>query len=91
MKGKGIYNNMLANSMPLHIPLTPGMWSKVFFFQKVAFHINGNEAENTMKANIGPFYLLTTPGWEQRVQIFFFLKNVVLHIKLKVKQYITLC
>ena len=47
VKGNGIYNNMLANSMPLHIPLTPGVGQKVFFFFSeschVAYYINGKK------------------------------------------------
>ena len=39
------YNNMLANSLPLHTPLTPGMGSKdIFWSSHAAFQINGNEA-----------------------------------------------
>ena len=56
-----MYNDMLANILPLHLPFTPGVGSKghVFFFfsesSRVAYQINRNEAENTMQANILPF------------------------------------
>ena len=51
VKGNGIYNNMLANSMPLHIPLTPGVGQKVvfFFFSEschVAYYISGKNREH---------------------------------------------
>ena len=32
MKGNEAYNNMLANILPLHTPVTPGVGSKVNFY-----------------------------------------------------------
>ena len=62
--------------MPLQTPLTYRMGSKsqlIFFSENnpVAYQINMNEAENTMQANILPFYTSTTPGWGQKVTTFF--------------------
>ena len=50
--------------------------------------LNGNIAENTMQANILPFYTPKTPRWGQYK---FFLKMVMLHIKLKGKKCRPLC
>ena len=79
-----------------YTPLTPGVGSKghIFFFSEsshVACKIKGNEAENTLQANILPFCTLTTPDGVKRSKQFFFLKKVMLHIKLKVKKCRTLC
>ena len=57
IKGNETYNNMLANSLPLHTPLTSRVGSngQLFFFSEschVAYQINRNEADNTMQANI---------------------------------------
>ena len=58
---------MLANALLLHTPLIPGLGSKVNFFYSESSHvagqINGNEAENTLQANILPFYTPTTSRW----------------------------
>ena len=43
--------------------------------------LNVNEAENTMQANILPFYTPTAPRWVQKVKLF--QNMVMLHIKLK--------
>ena len=49
IKGNEAYNNMLANILPFHTPLTPGLGSKgqfLFFSESshVAYQIKGNEA-----------------------------------------------
>ena len=65
-----------------------------FFFAEsshVACQINGNEAENIVLANSLPFNTPTTPRWGQKVKIIYFLKKVMLHIKLKGKDCRTLC
>ena len=49
----------------------------------VAYQINGNDAENTMQANILPFYIPTTPGLGQKVKIVVVFLKAMLHIKLK--------
>ena len=71
---------MLANILPLQLQtLTPGMGSKgpgvgrdkrsfFFFFSESshgAYQINGNEAENTMQANILLCFIHMAPGWGQ--------------------------
>ena len=63
-KGKEAYNNMLANILLLHP--SPRVGSKGHFLSShVTCQIYRNEAENTMQANIRPFYTPTTPGWGQ--------------------------
>ena len=60
IKGNEAYNNMIANILPLHTPLTPGVGSKGQIFISESSHVahksNGNEAENSMQGNILPFY-----------------------------------
>ena len=79
---------MLANTLPLHTPLAPGLESKCHFFYSESSHvanqINGNEAEITMQANILPFYKHSTPGWDQEVKTIFL--KAMLNIILKVKK-----
>ena len=63
----------------------PGPIGPLVFFPEsshVAYQFYGNEAENTMQANILPVYTPTTPGCGQNL---FFLKKVMLHIKLNGK------
>ena len=66
---------MLAYGLPLHAPLTPGGQKVIFSFLKVVMlhvKLNGKEAENTMQANILPFYTPTTPRWGQKLSTIFF-------------------
>ena len=75
LKGNEAYNNMLANVLPLHTPLTPGVGSKgqFFFFSEsnhIACKINGNEAENTLQAYILPFCTPMTPDAIRRSKQF---------------------
>ena len=44
-------------------------------------HINWNEAENTMGANVLSFYTPMTPALGQNVKTIVFLKKVILNIK----------
>ena len=44
-----------------------------------------------MQANILPFYKPTTSRWGQKVKTIYFLKEVMLHIKLKGEKCRTLC
>ena len=86
---------MLANVLPIHTPLTPGVGSKCHFFfsesSNVACKIKGIDAENTLQANILPFCTLTTPDGVERSKQIFCLKKVMLHKKLKGKKCRTLC
>ena len=84
---------MLANSKPLHAPLTPGLGSKVFFFSEsshVAYQINGNEAWNNIQANILPFTQPQPLDGVKRSRRFFQTK-AMLHINSKGKKCRTLC
>ena len=46
IKGNEAYNTILANILPLHIPLTPGVGKKVetFSLLKVAYQIKGDKS-----------------------------------------------
>ena len=46
-----------------------------------------SDACSNMEANILPVDKSSTRGWGQKVKIFFFLKVVMLHIKLKGKEH----
>ena len=73
------------------MPLTPVCQRSISFFSEsshVACQINRNEVENTMQANILPFYTPTTPRWGQNI---FLLKKVMFYIKFKGKKCRTLC
>ena len=51
IKGNEAYNNMLANILPLHTPLTPGMGSKGYFFsflKVVMLHIKLKGMKHTI-------------------------------------------
>ena len=52
------------NVLPLHTSLNP-RGTKVFSFS-VSVELNENEAENTMQANILPFYTSTAPDGVKR-------------------------
>ena len=59
---------MLAKCLPLHTPLNLGVKTSFFSFLKIVMlhvKLNGNEAANTMQANILP------SRWGQKVKIFF--------------------
>ena len=59
------------------------------FFQNVviiAYQVKGNESYNNMLANVLPLHQMVSKG-----QTIFFLKIVMLHIKLKGKTCRTLC
>ena len=92
VKGNEAYNNMLANVLPLHTPVTPGVGSKGQFFvfsesNHVACKIKGNEAETTLQTYILPFCTPTTPDGIKTI----FFWRIMLHIKLKGKKCRTLC
>ena len=57
---------MLASILPFQTPLITGLRSKgqLCFISEschVAYQSNGNEADNTMQANILPFFMPTNP------------------------------
>ena len=74
IEGNEAYNNILANILPLHTSLVPGLGSNGHF-SYVACQINGKEAENTMQANIIRFNTHTVPRWGQKVKHFCFTSN----------------
>ena len=58
---------MLANILPSHTLLSPGVGSKHITFSEsshVAYQIKGNEAQNIMQANILPLHLYP---WGQNI------------------------
>ena len=80
---------MVANILPTDIPLTQGVRYKgqtISFSERshVAYQIKGNCAQSTMKANMLSFHTPTTPGVGSKGH--FFIKVVMLHIKLKWKK-----
>ena len=84
---------MLANILPLHTPLTPGVWSKCHFFPKVVMlhvKLRGLKQRTQCKQIFCPFIHPQPADWVKRSK-HFFLKKVILHIKLKGKKSRTLC
>ena len=86
---------MGANFLPTDTPSTQGVGSKgqtISFTESshVAYQINGNGAQSTMKANMLSLHTLTAPGGFKR-SFFSFLKVAMLHIKLKWKKYRPTC
>ena len=68
--------------------LDPGVGSKgqtLSFSESshVAYQIKAYDAGSNIVANILPTDTPLTPGWGQNVKLYFFLKVVMLHIKLK--------
>ena len=63
---------MLANVLPLHAPLTPGGSKGHFFLFCKHVKLIGNEAENTLQANVLPFYTPSAPRWGNKVKTFLF-------------------
>ena len=49
----------------------------------VAYQIKAYDASSNMVANILPTDTPSTQGWDQKVKLYIFLKEVMLHIKLK--------
>ena len=45
----------------------------------LAYHIKENEAYNNMLANILLLHSSFAPGWNQNINLFYFLKVVILH------------
>ena len=86
---------MLAIVSPLHISLTTGVGSKgLFSFLKVAtLHVKVTEMKQRTHCKQKLYRLInpTIPKLCQKSQNSFFLKSVVLHIKLKGKKCIQLC
>ena len=71
--GNEMYGDPQANGLALHTPITPGVWSILFFESgHVAYQIKGNKVYN-MQANILPLHTHSTMGWSQKVKTFFFL------------------
>ena len=81
-------NNMVANIFAHRHTLDPGVGSKdqTIYFSKsshVAYQIKDDDAGSNMVANILPTTHPRPRGWGQKVKLYFSLKVVVLHIKLK--------
>ena len=82
---------MVANVLPTDTPSTEGVGSKgqtIFFSESshVVYQIKGNWAQSTMKANTLSLHTPMTLGGVKRSFYFYFLKVVMLHIKLKWKK-----
>ena len=89
IKAEDAGNNMVANILPTDTPSTRGAGgskNQTIYFSEgshVAYQIKADNAGSTMVANICPQTHLRPRRWGQKVQLFLFLKVVMLHIKLK--------
>ena len=81
-------SNMVANILPTATPSTQGVGSKgqtISFSESshVAYQIKADDTRSNMVANICPQTHPRPRGWGQKVKLYLFLKEVMLHIKLK--------
>ena len=79
---------MVAIILPTVTPSTQGVGSKgqtIYFSESspVAYQIKADDAGSNMVANILPTDTPSTQGVGQKVKLYIFLKEVMLHIKLK--------
>ena len=73
IKGNEAYNNMLANSLILHLLLTPGVGSKVYLLSFLKVVILYKELIGMKhRTPCSAFYTPSTPVWGQKVKTFFF-------------------
>ena len=79
---------MVANILSTDTPFTQGVGSKgqtIYFSESshVAYQIKADDAGSNMVANILPTDTPSTQGVGSKVKLYLFLKEVMLHIKLK--------
>ena len=87
IKGNGACSNIVVNTLPidpLSRPWGVGKKVKIHFsdYGHVAYQIKGNDKCSNMQAHILSFHIPSTLGWGKMSKLFF-LKAVMLHIKLK--------
>ena len=92
IKGNEEFTNMLANVLPIHIPLIPVVKRSFLSFMKVVrLHVKLTGMKQRTQCNKYSALLHRQPPDGVKKVKTFFLRNVMLHIKLKGKKCRTIC